>query len=226
MNVLLNKLHNQRGINRLVLILLVLVLVMAVVVAIPIYRSYKEQADELACTVALRKAQEMLDVEYLGNYVALTYEEAVAIVERSKWEQEALCPAGGDYYIIETPNRNQVYTVTCGLHEHDTKLRTRLNASRVFELLADSLEGTRALKQDPPEEGFTYTLNSRKLTVIPLEADNGLRWGTSASIDHKGIVSFFSLSEEGELDWFVYADENHAAVWRASEGWSGDAYQT
>ena len=29
----------------------------------------------------------------------------------------------------------------------------------------------------------------------------------------------------GEICYFVYADENHAAVWRADDGWTGSAYQ-
>ena len=60
--------------------------------------------------------------------------------------------------------------------------------------------------------------------MILLPGDNGLRRGTDYSIDFDGVVSFFSLNAEGEVNWFVYADENHAAVWKPSTGWSGDAY--
>ena len=221
---LLNKLHSRSGINRLVFILLVLVLVMAVVVSIPVYRSYKKRADRIGCTVALKKAQDMLDIEFLGNY-ALSYEDAIAVVERGKWEMDALCPAGGDYYLVERDS-TQVYRVTCGLHESDSFLRTRLNASHVFSLLEEALTAQKKRGLEPPEDGFTFTVNSMPLEASRLPGDNGLRWGTDASIDYDGIVCFFSLSDSGEINWFVYADQYHAAVWRVWEGWSGDAYSS
>ncbi len=220
---ILRKLHSRRGINRLIALLTVLVLVMAVVVSIPVYRSYKERADKLGCTVALKKAQDMLDVEFLWNY-SLSHEEAIAVVERSKWEQDSLCPAGGDYFLVDRRDSDQGYRVTCGLHEDDTYLRTRLNAYHVFELLEDELFTRTRRGIDPPEESVTFTVNGEELEVIRLSGDNGLRRGTSVSIDFKGIVCYFSLSSSGSVNWFVYADTNHAAVWRPGDGWTGDAY--
>jgi len=32
------------------------------------------------------------------------------------------------------------------------------------------------------------------------------------------------VDENGAVAWFVYADENHAAVWRTGDGWTGDSY--
>lgn len=222
---LLNKLKSDRGINRLVFILLILVIVLMIVAAIPVYRAYKLRADQYGCTVARKKAQDMLDVEFLGNY-SLSYEEAIAVVERSKWEQDALCPAGGDYYLVERKDSDQIYLVTCGLHEKDTRLRTRLNAFHVYELLEEAMSDRTKRGLGPAEEGYVFTVNSQPLSVVPLKGDNGLRWGTSASIDFDGVVCFYSLSPSGALNWFVYADENHAAVWRLNDGWTGDAYRT
>jgi uncharacterized protein (DUF427 family) len=57
-----------------------------------------------------------------------------------------------------------------------------------------------------------------------------LRYGTDSSTGYKGTVSYYSVDEEENLFWFVYADPNHAAVWRAEDsrvirvGWSGDAF--
>ena len=221
--LLKNKLHSSYGVNRLVVILLIGVLVLGIAIAIPVYQAYKHRADRIGCTVALKKAQDMLDVEFLGNY-SLSYEEALVVVERSKWEQEALCPAGGDYYLVADRISDQVYRVTCGLHEQETYLRTRLNADHVYKLLEDALLERKKRGLEPPEDGFTFTVNSQPFQVTRLEGDNGLRWGTSSSIDFSGIVCFFSLNGSEELSWFVYADEEHAAVWHRNDGWSGDAY--
>ena len=221
--LLFKKLHSRSGINRLIFILLTLVLVMAVVVAIPVYRSYKLRADRIGCSVALKKAQDMLDVEFLVSY-SLSYEQALTVVERSKWEMDALCPAGGDYYLVERTDNAQIYRVTCGLHESDTLLRTRLNATNVFALLEDALETQHLRGLEPPEDGFVFTVNGQPLEAKRLSGDNGLHWGAGSSIDFDGIVCFYSLSASGEIAWFVYADEDHAAVWDLHEGWHGDAY--
>ena len=218
------KLTSRQGINRAVALVLVLVLVLAVLVAIPIYLGYQKRADQFSCTVALKKAQDMLDVEFLGNY-DLSHDEALRVVERAKWEMDALCPAGGDYYLVDRSESDQVYRVTCGIHEKNTYLRTRLNAEHVLELLEDALEDRARRGLEVPEEGFTLLVNSRELPVLLLEEPVDLRWGTSASIDYEGIVSFFTLAEDGSVAWFVYADENHASVYRAGNDWGGDAWE-
>ncbi len=222
--LLKDKLQSSCGISRLIVILLVLVIAMGVIIAIPGYRAYQRHSDQIACTIAMKKAQDMLDIGFLSNS-HLTYKEACAIVEKSKWEQDALCPSGGDYYLIEDRQENQLYRVTCGLHESDTRLRVRLNADHAYQLLNDALAELKAQGQELPEAGFTFTLNGHLLPVTRLEEDNGLRWGTSASLDYQGTVCFFSVDDTGELNWFVYADENHAAVWLRDDGWVGDAYR-
>lgn len=217
------KLQSRRGVNVLILILLVLVIALAVVITIPAIRSYELRGEGLACSVALKKAQDMLDAQYMGKGT-LTYDEAIAVVERSKWDMDALCPAGGDYYVVEEPDRQQKYRVTCGLHESDTRLRTRLNASRAYALLEENLEERARRGLEPTAADLEFTLNGKTVTVKRLEEDNGLRWGTGSSIDYEGTACFYSLTEEGEISWFVYADINHAAVWTLSGGWSGDSY--
>ena len=29
----------------------------------------------------------------------------------------------------------------------------------------------------------------------------------------------------GDIFYFVYADEDHCAIWKANDGWTGDAYR-
>ena len=216
------KLVSRRGINRLVAVLVVLAVILLIVAAIPTYRAYKARADIYSCTVARKKAQDMVDVEFLWNY-SLTYDEAVAVVERAKMEMDALCPAGGDYFLVEREDSDQKYLVTCGLHESDTRLRTRLNAYHVYELLNEEIFNARRRGVEL-ELPVVLTVNGKELVLEELEAPNDLRYGTDANIDYKGIVCFFTRDEAGEVNWFVYADENHAGRWNPADGWTGDAY--
>ena len=71
---------------------------------------------------------------------------------------------------------------------------------------------------------LNWEINGQNLSVTRLEGNNGLRRGTDYSIDFDGVVCFFSLNSDGDIHWFVYADADHAAVWKEAEGWSGDAY--
>ena len=220
---MIRKLRSRRGINRLIAIVLILVLVLGALLALPGYRLYKKIADEYGCKVSIKKAQDMLDVEFLGKY-SLTKDEALVVVERAKMDQDTLCPAGGDFYLVDRANSDQVYRVTCGLHEPDTKLRTRLNAYHVYELLQEELVKLSFQGEKPPLSGMTFTVNSQPLFVQRLSGDNGLHWGTNATIDYDGVVCFYSMNADNDVNWFCYADENHAAVWTPKSAWTGDAF--
>ncbi len=222
------KLHNRHGMNRMVAIVLVLVVVLILAAIYPAYRLYKTRADTLGCLAAMKKAQDMLDVEYLGNY-RLTREEAEVVVERSKWEMDTVCPAGGDSYLVERTDSEQIYRIVCGLHDENTYERTRLNARTVYDQLkAELFEAKRRGREAP--ETVTVTINSREFGVERLDTPNDLHYGTASSTGFKGTVSYYAVDGGGELIWFVYADPNHAAVWRAEDssavhiGWSGDAF--
>ncbi len=224
------KLHSDRGVNRLVAIMATLLAVLVLAALYPTYRLYKRHADEAGCLAAMKKAQDMLDVEYLSNY-SLTLEEAQAVVERSKWEMDTVCPAGGDSHVVLREDSEQIYRIVCGLHDPDTQERTRFNAQSAYEQLKTALfEADRRGREAP--ETVTVTLNSRPFTVERLNEPNDLRYGTASSTGYKGTVSYYSVDEDGNLFWFVYADPNHAAVWRAEDsravriGWSGDAFSS
>ena len=158
-------------------------------------------------------------VEYLSD-PELTKDQAAIVVDKSKLTFENICPSEGDYYLVK---QNGAWHVTCGLHESDTYFRTRLNASRVLELLEERIATCRRLEIDL-DRNIVFVINGKPLDVIRLAGDNGLRRGTDYSIDFDGIVCFFSLNADEDVGWFVYADANHAAVWKRSDGWSGDAY--
>ena len=227
-NSLRGKLHSEHGVNRLVTIAAVLAVVLILALLYPAYRLYKRHADEIGCMTAMKKAQDMLDVEFLGNY-SLTLEEAIAVAERSKWEMDTVCPAGGDYYLVERQDNDQKYRIVCGLHDPDTAERTRLNAAKLLGMLDEAVfEYTRYGKEVP--ESIPLRINSRELEAQRLDEPNNLRYGTDSSTGYKGTQMFFTLAEDGSISWFVYADPNHAAVWRDKDvwsthsGWSGDAF--
>ena len=57
-------------------------------------------------------------------------------------------------------------------------------------------------------------------------------WLYAFALELIRFAPYYSLDENGSLFWFVYADPNHAAVWRATDtrtvriGWSGDAFSS
>ena len=126
------KLHSASGLSLLFTILSIAILVMVVIILLPRILHYKEEADNYGCKVAMNKTQDMLDVEFLNDY-GLTLEQADEVIHRAMWEQDWLCPSGGDYFVVDRGGP-QLYRVTCGLHESDTLLRTELNAKHAFSL--------------------------------------------------------------------------------------------
>ena len=210
----------DKSIRRLIILLIFVVLLLAVMIAIPMIQNREHKVERYACTLAIRRAQDAILVEFYSD-PELTKQEAALVVEKSKLAREDLCPSGGDYYLV--PQSGGGWRVTCGLHEEDTILRTRINASRVLEELQSQLDARRRFEEDVAAS-VTLDINGKALEVTLLAGDNALRRGTEYSIDFDGVVSFFSLNTAGEVKWFVYADENHAAVWKLNNGWSGDAY--
>ena len=217
------KLHGSRGIARAVVILLVLVAVMLVLVSIPTYRYYREQAGLIGCVQALDSASRQLATDYLVNNTRKA-EDAKDAVARAMLGWDDLCPGGGNVYVAENRGGEVPFKLVCGLHGSDEKEVTRLNASYAFEQL-ESARLDAARRGQKLSGPVTVTLNGKKLDVVMTEEPNDLRRGTDSSMDYKGdILSFYSLAEDGSLYWFVYADREHAAVWRADDGWTGDSY--
>lgn len=208
------KLHSAGGYSLLLTILLIAVFVMLAIVLIPRLSHYKETADNYGCKVALKKTQDMLDVEYLGNY-GLTLEEADVVIHRAMWEQDWLCPSGGDYFVVEDRNSEQPYRVTCGLHEDDTALRTRLNAERALALVQQELEYSEAVP-----DAVRMELNSTEYFAERVDTEPPIKRGTRLTSGYDGIVLFYIADAVEELRFFCYADENHCAIWRVGETWA------
>ena len=233
-------LDSRGGVNRLVAILLGLVAGMLILIATPAYRKSRYDAERVGCTFALDKAQDMMAVEYLFNDWSMTVQEAAAIVDKSRYERDNLCPGGGDYFIIRKEGVLG-YKVVCGLHDADTRERTRLCSGAVMSRLLEALKvgGASAKKT-------AVRLNGKKMVCRRVDADPGLMFGTKSDIERKGVVCYYALVgdaeareaveqaesvdlsalKEGDMWYFGYADENHASVWKYTKGWSGDAWKT
>lgn len=223
---------NRGGINRATAILLALIGVMLVLIAIPSYRVYRYRAQKTACVQAMKSAKDGLIIEYLSRFEEDSVEDAMKTLDEVMPERANICPAGGTVYLVR--NDLGIFEPICGLHETDRKLRVRLNATRGLELLGEALRKARN-NSDTEPESVEITLNGKPLECVRVAERLDLRRGTATTNGYEGVVAFYGLEgdgsfatgkvNKGEICYFVYADEDHAAVWRADDGWTGDAYQ-
>ena len=227
----MNKLSDRRGVTRAAAVLLALIGVMLVIIAIPIWQSYQQRGEYIACEQALKSARDGLVIEYLGRWEAGTVEQAMQTLDEVLPERANICPSGGTVYLVR--DENGIFQPVCGLHDRDAALRTRLNASRALELLTDGLRWTRRESEGEPE-AVQIELNGAPLSCQRVAEAPKLRRGTRTTSGYEGVVAFYGLAGEGDfadsdlkagtICYFIYADEDHCAVWRAEKGWTGDAY--
>lgn len=222
------------GVNRVVAILLFLIAVMLVIIAIPSWDHYRERSEIIACEQAMKSAQDGLIIEYLSRFREGSVEDAMKTLDVVMVARPNICPAGGEVYLIK--NDLGIYEPHCGLHDPDDRLRVRLNASRAKDLLAENRR--KALREyDSEPESITIGLNGQPLECVRVRQAQRLRRGTATTSGFDGVVAFYGLAGEGdfpvtdkvaagEICYFIYADENHCAAWKADDGWSGDAYWT
>lgn len=211
----------QKMLGRILALLVLVFLLVVVMVVLPLIEKQQAKAEAYACSVAMKKAEDVLLVEVLSD-PELSSSQAAIVVDESKLEMDSLCPTHGDFYLVP---QFGTWHVTCGIHESNNVVRTRLNATRVFDMLNAEIAERRRLEVAFDDPVVTWEINGKPLNVTRLEGNNGLRRGTDYSIDFDGVVCFYSLNSAGDIHWFVYADTNHAAVWKEEDGWSGDAYK-
>ena len=229
----MSKLRDCRGgIPRLMVVLLALIGVMLVIIAMPGLRGYRDRAQRIACEQALSSARDGLIIEYFNSFDAGTAQDARDTLEAVMPARTNICPSGGTVYLVR--GANGVFEPICGLHAPDEKQRCRLNANQARELLSQSLTKARKRSKDVPDE-VSIALNGQALTCVRVDAPPSLRRGTSTTNGFEGIVAFYGVAgqgdfpaedmKDGELCYFIYADEDHCAVWKAKDGWTGEAYQ-
>ena len=226
-----NEWRTRGGVNRLIAILLALIGVMLVLIAIPWWQSFRYRSECIACEQAMKSAKDGLIIEYLGKFDTGTTEEAMATLDAVMPGRDDICPSHGTVYLIR--RADGIFEPICGLHDPDVKRRVRLNASRAMSLLEDKL--SKAKKKKSPLTGdVSIELNGKTLVCERVTEQSVLRRGTSTTVGFEGVVALFGIAgegaftdtgaEDGELCYFVYADENDAAVWRPKYGWTGSAY--
>ena len=229
----MNKLCARRGgIPRVMVVLLALIAVMLVIIALPSLQSFSERSQKIACEQALAFARDGLIIDFFNSFQSGSTQDAMNTLDVVMPARPNICPSGGTVYLVR--GANGIFEPICGLHAPDEKQRCRLNASRAKELLENSLTKAKKKSPDAPEE-VRIALNGQPLDCALVDSAVRLRRGTATSNDYEGIVAFYGIAGEGafpvkgvkagELYYFIYADEDHSAVWRADDGWTGDAYQ-
>ena len=229
-----SKLHQIRGIARLVVILTVLALVLVAAALYPVIQHYRFRADALGCLAGLDTARRQLAAEYLFEGENSSAEEARDYVGFVMAGWDDLCPGGGTTYIVPKDDSELAWDVVCGLHGQDRKQCTRLNAEHVLQQLREELHTAQVLGTTYPES-MTVTLHHKPLEALITEEDTGLRRGTRATVGATGTLVSYAIAgysdfgtgrgvPVGEISWFSYADEEHCANWSAWGGWTGDSY--
>ena len=227
------KLRSIRGgVNRVVAILLVAIAIMLVIILIPAWDDLRLLSQRLSCEQAMKSAKDGLIIEYLGRYKEGSVQDAMNTLDQVMIARPNICPAGGEVYLIK--NSQGIYEPLCGLHDRDQKRRVRLNASRALDLLREARRIALRSSQGVEPDAVNIVLNSMELPCVRVQQAQKLRRGTGTTDGFDGVVAFYGLAgegdfpaedvEAGDIFYFVYADEYHCAIWRADDGWSGDAY--
>ena len=231
-----SKLHNRRGMSRLVMILLILIIVLAITSMIPTYLKYQRMGKVVACATALDSARRQLAADFmLDGFVNGKAEDAKDVVAYAMNGWDDLCPDGGTVYIVRNEDSELEWDVVCGLHDKDSKRCTRLNADYVLDQLREALRQEQLLG-NPYPESLTYTLHHVEHTAYLVDEATNLKRGTRLTEGYDGIVAFYSIvghsdfgadswSKEGEIWYFSYADEEHCATWSSRDMWTGDSYR-
>ena len=223
---------DRGGISRAVAILLVLIAVMLVIIAIPSWNAYRYRAQRLACEQAMKSARDGLIIEYLSRWDSGSVQEAMKTLDEVMPERANICPSGGTVYLVPR-GEDGIFEPVCGLHDSDGKLRCRLNASRAMDLLGEERRIVkRETKAEP--ESVRIQLNGKALECVRVQEAPDLRRGTGTTSGFDGVVVFYGLAGEGQfttdgaaagaIAYFIYADEDYCAIWRADDGWTGTAY--
>lgn len=211
---------------------------MLVIISVPASRAFRYRAAKIGCDQAMKSAGDGLIIEYLGSFTEQDTDEARDIIAKVMPARENICPSGGNVYIIK--NELGIFEPVCGLHDDDVPRRTRLNASYAKEKL--ETERRRVIAETGAEpESVEITVNGKTLTCIFVTEEEAIHRGTATTNGYKGVVAYYGAAgnftfsaktagrgngtaKEGEVCYFLYADEQYCAIWRSNDGWDGDAY--
>jgi cell division protein FtsL len=230
--------NNHGGVNIIIVILLILIAVMLVIISIPARKAFEYRSECIACEQAMKSAGDGLIIEYLHRQEGSDIKEARNTILDVMPGREHICPKGGNIYLIL--NDKDIYEPICGLHCSDKPLRTRLNASYAQSLLTEVR--AKNMKDSATEPtSITINTNSKPLKCYHVTKEEKIHRGTKTTNGYKGIVAYYGVAgdftfssrftnkgmgkvEDGDICYFLYADENYCAIWRSCDGWDGDAY--
>ena len=221
----MGKLKNcHGGTARILVILSVLILVMVAIIYYPAWKAFRYRSECIACQQAMKTATDGLRIEYLDTFEEGSIKEARKTLETIMPERDDICPAHGNVYLLR--NDEGILEPVCGLHNDDVARRTRLNASYAGSKLEEARKNIleKAGKDDPEPEKITITVNNRPLDCTYVTEEVPIKRGTSTTKGYDGIVAFYGTGEKGEINYFLYADEDYCAVWHENEEWTGSAY--
>ena len=227
----MNLWSDRRGITRAAGIVLALIVVMLVLIAIPGWKVFRYRSEKTGCDQGMKTATDGLIIDYLFENKAAEEEDAMVLLDDFMPGRTNICPAGGNVYLVKSVN--DIYKTVCGRHDSDRKERARLNATYAKRLLVDQLRYDRRVSETEPET-VTIPMNGDPLVCTRVQTKSTLHRGTKTTKDFEGIVCFYGIAgdgifpvgdlEEGEICYFLYADEDYCAIWNADDGWTGTAY--
>lgn len=223
----MTRLRNDRGgTARILVIFSLLILVMVVILSIPSWKAFRYKSQCIACEQAIKSADDGLKIEYLDTYDESSVKEARETLDRVMPAREDICPTHGNVYLVR--NEQGIFELICGLHNPDSARRTRLNASYTGECLEEARKNIleKAKKGDPEPEKIRVKVNGKPLDCVFVTEKVNIRRGTSTTKDYDGTVAFYGTNDNNEINYFVYADEDHCAIWNMDDGWRGDAYDS
>lgn len=222
----MTKLVNRHGgTNRALVILAILILVMVAVIYLPSWEAFRYRSECIACEQVMKTATDGLRIEYIDTFDESSIREARKTLDRVMPEREDICPAHGNVYLLK--NVEGVFEPVCGLHDPDAARRTRLNASYAGDVLTEARKKLidKASDGDFTEpESITIKVNNMTLECVYVSEEVNIKRGTSTTKDMEGIVAFYGTGDNGDIDYFVYADEDYCAIWHENDEWTGSAY--
>ena len=213
------------GTARILVILAVLILIMVGIIMIPTWKAFRYKSECIACEQAMKTAGDGLKIEYLDTFDEGSIQEARKTLKRVMPARDDICPSHGNVYLLR--NEQGILEPVCGLHDPDVKRRTRLNSVYAGDRLAEARKKImdKAKEGDPEPESIKIKVNGKPLECTYVTEEVNIRRGTSSTEGYKGVVAFYGTNDKGNIDYFVYADEDYSAVWHKNDGWTGSAYE-
>lgn len=221
----MERLRSRRGgTNRTLVILAVLILIMVGVIYAPAWKAFRYKSECIACEQAMKTATDGLRIEYLDTFEEDSIRAARKTLTEVMPERNDICPKHGNVYLIR--GEEGVFEPVCGLHNPDSARRTRLNASYAGDRLTEARKNIleKAKEGDPEPEYINIKTNGKTLACTYVTEEVDIKRGTKTYDEYDDVVAFYGTDDKGKINYFLYADEDHYAVWHINDEWRGDAY--